>query len=93
MACSIPVAESVDGELAAAEGFEKCAVVAKGPKCADPAPAPLSRLSKAPDQFLPCGVFLGAGEGIQVPPGRLTGNLGAGRQILHWPPQEFRFRQ
>jgi len=41
----------------------------------------LPGLSKAPDQLFQGGVFVNAGEGVQVALGRLAGNLGQARQI------------
>ena len=72
----IPVAEPMDGELAAVSCFQECAVVAKRRKRAHPAAAPLFGLSEAPDQFFQRGVLVDTGEGVQVALGRLAGDLG-----------------
>ncbi len=45
----IPIAESVDGELAAADGFQQRGVIGEGTKRTYPAAEPLSGLSEAPD--------------------------------------------
>src|SRR5574337_332059 len=62
----IPVAEAIEGELAAAHRFEQRAVVAEGPERPHPAALPLFRLAEAPDEFVQRQVVVHAGEGVQV---------------------------